>query len=119
MTDQRDYPNSGSMFMNQKRRDGKNDPNGDGNGEITCEKCQHKNRFFINGWRKDKDRDGNPWWSFAFKHKQPKQDADLGPNLKDSGRDNLRQDSMSLGGGNSKPLSQRQIEDDIPFAPDR
>lgn len=48
-----------------------------------------------------------------------KKNDDLGPAIKDAGRDDLKQSSMPLSGTTSKPLSQRQIDDEIPFAPDR
>ena len=68
-----DYPNSGRMFKNA-RKEKDSHPDGDGNGEITCTSCGHRNAFFINGWRKPSDKNGDPWWSFAFKHKMAKQD---------------------------------------------
>lgn len=63
------YPNSGRVFKNTNKKTS-NHPDWDGNGEIECAHCGKRNAFFINGWVKGPDRGGDPWHSFAFKHKQ-------------------------------------------------
>lgn len=108
-----DYPNSGRMFKNS-RKEKDTHPDGDGNGEITCSSCGHRNAFFINGWRKDKDKNGDPWWSFSFKAKtkQPMKEDDTSYG---AGRGSATgQAAMSLAPG-AKAKPKDYTDDEIPF----
>lgn len=112
--EEKKYPNSGRMFKNA-RKDKDTHPDGDGEGEIDCEKCGHNNRFFINGWRKAKDKNGDPWYSFAFKLKKPKTNQDDAPQQQ---RKPVQQD-LGYGSAGGKPQSFNQaLDDDIPFGPE-
>ena len=65
--------NTGSTFKNQKK-ESENHPNLTGSALICCAKCDAENEFWMSGWTK-KDKNGNPWQSWAFKTKEEKQDA--------------------------------------------
>lgn len=117
--EEKKYPNSGRMFKNS-RKEKDSHPDGDGDAEIDCEKCGHNNRLFLNSWRKPKDKNGDPWYSIAFKHKKPKQSQDSAPTqTRTATQGNLGYGSGSGGGAGSKPHSfNERIDDDIPFAPE-
>lgn len=105
--EEKKYPNSGRMFKNA-RKEKDTHPDGDGEGEHTCSKCQHTDRFFINGWRKTGSK--GPWWSLSFKDKRPKENQDDAPQRKP-----MQQD-LGYGSSGGKPQSYKQIaDDDIPF----
>ena len=63
--EQRD--NSGSMFKNDRKA---SDKHADMNGSAMIEGQE----YWVNAWRKV-DKNGNPWYSFSFKKKEPRQDA--------------------------------------------
>jgi hypothetical protein len=69
MANERDYPNSGILFKNDRKRTDK-DPGFTGNGDLECPHCASRFQFFINGWLKE-GRKGK-FFSFSFK---PKGDA--------------------------------------------
>jgi hypothetical protein len=66
MSDKKEYPNSFMFFVNTRKRPDKRDPDYDGKGEVTCEKCNHVNRGFFNIWSKSGAK--GDFWSGVFKH---------------------------------------------------
>jgi hypothetical protein len=62
-----EYPNSGSLFRNDKRREGKNDPNATGKLVTTCEHCGEETKFWLSAWTKQNTN--GPWQSISAKPK--------------------------------------------------
>jgi len=67
----RDFPNSGILFANDRKRDGSRDADRTGTGDIECPHCQRRFQFFVNGWLKI-GKSGSKFLSLSFK---PKDDA--------------------------------------------
>lgn len=69
------YPNSGTLGKNDRRREGKNDPNSNGKADITCPHCKKESAWWLNGWTKSGEN--GPWISLSFKPKdeQPAEQA--------------------------------------------
>lgn len=61
------YPNSGTLGKNDRRRDGKNDPNSSGKANITCPHCKEESSYWVSGWTKNGDN--GPWISMSFRPK--------------------------------------------------
>lgn len=61
------YPNSGTLGKNDRRREGKNDPNSNGKADITCPHCNTETAYWLSGWTKSGDN--GPWISISFKPK--------------------------------------------------
>ena len=106
--EEKKYPNSGRMFKNE-RKEKDSHPDGDGEGEHTCSKCGHIDRFFINGWRKTGGK--GPWWSLSFKDKrQQTQDDTPQPPRK------AVQGDLGYGSAAGRPSMSRPLDDEeIPF----
>ena len=64
------YPNSGSLFTNDKKVAGTNQKDSNGSGELTCQHCGEVNVFWIAGWRKV-SQNGKKFLSMAFQPKEP------------------------------------------------
>jgi hypothetical protein len=124
MTEKKEYPNSGIFFVNTRKRPDKKDCDYDGNGEITCDKCGHKNSFFINIWSKVGTK--GDFWSILFKPKTgapASQGSSLGSKSLSSGA----QQDMGYSRETpprDEPRGQaprrdfgKDISDDIPFSP--
>lgn len=116
MTEKKEYPNSGIFFVNTRKRPDKKDADYDGNGEITCDKCGHKNSFFINIWSKVGAK--GDFWSILFK---PKTGASTSQGSSLGGK-SLSSGSQQDMGYSSSPRDQSQkrdfskgIDDEIPF----
>ncbi len=103
------YPNSGRMFNNDRKEKDTHADN-TGEGEHTCSKCGHVDRFFINGWRKSGDN--GPWWSMSFKDKRPQAQSDA---PQQQGQRKPAQGDLGYSAG-GKPQMPRALDDDeIPF----
>jgi hypothetical protein len=59
--------NSGSMFKNNRKETDKHP-------DMTGEALIEGKTFWVNAWRKV-DKNGNPWYSFAFKEKEQRSSA--------------------------------------------
>jgi hypothetical protein len=66
-TSDKDYPNSGILFKNDRKRDDK-DPGYAGNGDLTCPRCNSRFQVFVNAWVKT-GRTGAKFFSLSFKPK--------------------------------------------------
>lgn len=67
------YPNSGALFRNENRREGKNDANAQGKMVTTCAHCGEETEFWLNAWTKQGDK--GPWQSISAKPKDGQQAA--------------------------------------------
>ena len=84
----RDYPNSGIMFRNEKKRDG-DDRRGDykGTADIDCPHCGARSQFWLSAWIKQGHK--GKFMSVSFKAKD--------------------------GGGDRHESGPQETERDIPF----
>jgi hypothetical protein len=68
MNDGRDYPNSGILFTNHRKKKD-TDPDSTGRADnIICPHCNQRGDFWLNGWNK-LARDGSTFQSLSFKAK--------------------------------------------------
>ena len=63
-----DFPNSGILFANDRKREGGRDADRTGSGDIECPHCRRRFQFFINGWLKV-GKTGSKFLSLSFKPK--------------------------------------------------
>jgi hypothetical protein len=61
------YPNSGALFRNENRREGKNDANATGKLVTTCAHCGEETDFWLNAWTKQGEK--GAWQSISAKPK--------------------------------------------------
>src|SRR5262249_36748695 len=69
-----DFPNSGIVFTNDRKRDGSRDADRTGSGDLECPHCRRRFQFFINGWLKV-GKSGSKFLSLSFKPKNGAQRA--------------------------------------------
>jgi hypothetical protein len=80
MANEREYPNSGILFRND-RKDSPKHPDYRGDGEITCEHCGCSSSWWLSGWVKE-GRKGK-FLSLCFRSKQSQQSTTPGNGNKD------------------------------------
>ncbi len=73
MANGKDYPNSGILFKNDRRRNDR-DPEYAGSGDITCPRCNARFQFWLNAWVKAA-RTGAKFFSVSFKPKNSRSQA--------------------------------------------
>jgi hypothetical protein len=115
----KDYPNSGAAFKNDRRREDKNDPNLNGNLECTCQSCGAKNSWWLSIWKKEGDKNGNPWLSISLRAKEDRnaQGRSTESNLRDRDGDGRQSQANLQGGGPKTTPKSRSFDDldEIPF----
>jgi hypothetical protein len=71
-----DYPNSGSLFPND-RREKDTHPNMTGSVDITCPHCEKASEHWQNAWTKEGKK--GKWLSQSFKAKEAKKETNEDP----------------------------------------
>jgi hypothetical protein len=80
----KDFPDSGILSKNDRKRAGSNDPDHKGFLDATCEKCGHRMHRDLAAWIRT-TRDGSrKFFSLSFK---PKADRQLSPTPQDGADD--------------------------------
>ncbi len=71
-----DYPNSGTMKRNDKRKTDKH-PEFTGQLSVTCPHCNHASEFWLSSWVREAKATGRKFFSLALKPKEaPRQTPD-------------------------------------------
>jgi hypothetical protein len=111
------FENAARFFKNDRRREGKNDPNLNSvDAEVTCCHCGKRNLLWGSAWVKP-GNDGDKWISVSFRHKDKQPEAEQSaPQGKSSLGEHQRSFETSPSKGSWEDRNKGgALDDEIPF----